>query len=110
MINDEVPPTPGTRKHFGVSAESQRLLINVEPVMSEHSVAALQLEEVSDKVSDKGRPKGTAECPNFRPRALARGIIAKSAGVAERRLNRMANPALRASHCDARCVGPLPMG
>ena len=64
MINDNVPPTPGTRKHFGVSAESQRLLINFEPVMSEHSVAALQLEEVSDKVSDKGRPKGSAKCPN----------------------------------------------
>jgi hypothetical protein len=34
--------------------------------MSEHSVAALQLEEVSDKVSDKGRPKGSAKCPNCR--------------------------------------------
>jgi hypothetical protein len=33
-------------------------------VMGEHSVAALQLEEVSDKVSDKGRPKGSAKCPN----------------------------------------------
>jgi hypothetical protein len=32
--------------------------------MGEHSVAALQLEEVSDKVSDKGRPKGSAKCPN----------------------------------------------
>ena len=57
MLNDDVPPTPGTRKHFGVSAQSQRLLINFEPVMSEHSVAALQLEEVSDKVSDKGLRK-----------------------------------------------------
>ena len=66
MINDDVPATPGTRKHFGVSAENQRLLINLEPVMSEQSVAALQFEEVSDKVSDKGRPKGSAKCPNSR--------------------------------------------
>jgi hypothetical protein len=69
MINHDVPPTPGTRKHFGVSAESQRLLINFEPVMSEHSVGALQFEEVSDKVSDKGRQKGSAKCPNSRPGA-----------------------------------------
>src|SRR2546427_8620737 len=32
--------------------------------MGEHSVAALQLEEGSDKDSDKGRPKGSAKCPN----------------------------------------------
>jgi hypothetical protein len=41
MLNDGVPPTPGSRKLFGASAESQRLLINFEPVMGEHSVATL---------------------------------------------------------------------
>ena len=57
MLNDGVPPAPGSRKLFGASAQSQRLLINFEPGMGEHSVAALQLEEVSDKVSDKGLRK-----------------------------------------------------
>src|SRR6266540_150892 len=64
MLNDGVPPAPGSRKLFGASAQSQRLLINFEPGMGDHSVAALQLEEVSDKVSDKGWPKGSAKCPN----------------------------------------------
>ena len=41
MLHDDVPPTPGTRKLLGVCAESQRFLINFEPVMGEHSVAAL---------------------------------------------------------------------
>ena len=40
-LNDGVPPTPGRRKAFGASSESQRLLINFELVMTQHSVAAL---------------------------------------------------------------------
>ena len=66
MLNDRLPPTPGTRKLFGVSAQSQRLLITFEPVMGEPSVAALQLEEGADEDSAKGRPKGSAKCPNSR--------------------------------------------
>src|SRR5262245_40197705 len=38
MLNDGVSPTPGCGKLFGPGAESHRLLINYEPVMSEHSV------------------------------------------------------------------------
>ena len=41
MLNDGMPSTPGSRKLFGTSAESQRFLINFEPVMAEHSVPAL---------------------------------------------------------------------
>ena len=65
MLNDDVPPTPGTRKHFGVSAESQRLLINFETVMSEHSVAELQLEEVSD-IAPRQSP-GAEEAARLKP-------------------------------------------
>ena len=83
----------GTRKLLGVSAESQRFLINFEPVMGEHSAAALQLEEVSDKVSDKGRPKGSAKCSNFR------------AGWSEHRERR---PGKRAVDLFARPEGPEP--
>src|SRR5687768_2796909 len=83
-INDDVPPTPGTRKHFAISAESQRLLINFEPVKSEHSVGALQFEEVSDKVSDKGGPKGSAKCPNSSRVSQTRAPL-ECAGRAQRR-------------------------
>ena len=41
MLNDGMPSTPGSRKLFGTRAESQRFLINFEPVMAEHSVPAL---------------------------------------------------------------------
>ena len=59
MLNDGVPPTPRSRKLLGAANQSQRLLINFESVMGEHSVAAW-----TTKDSEKGRPNGTPKCPN----------------------------------------------
>src|SRR5436190_14630486 len=78
MLNDGVPPAPGSRKLFGASAESQRLLINFEPVMGEHSVAVLHTRRSFRQSFRQRKAKGLREmsklqCADSPVRALEIG-------------------------------------
>src|SRR2546425_757438 len=61
MLNDGVATPPGSRKFLGLSAQRQRLFVNLEPVLGEHST------RFPIKFPIKEGQRLSAKCPNSSP-------------------------------------------
>ena len=75
VVHDGVPPAPGSRKRFGGGGQRQRLLINLELVMSQHAVARMTTTRQSFRQSFRQRnAKGARKMSKLQRRVRAPGL------------------------------------
>jgi len=91
VVHDGVPPAPASRKRFGGGGQRQRLLINLELVMRQHSVARMTTTRQSFRQSFRQRnAKGARKMSKLQSPVLQHwaggGTGASPGGTAEARV------------------------